>query len=150
MFRVREASIDEVLEVESRIVEFGGVYDPNRYTAELAGTEHLALVAVEDGTGRLIGYKVGYALDEVTFRSWFGGVGPDARGKGVATALRETQERWAAERGYERIRVGSKNQFPNMLRLLIGAGYQIVDVEQAPRGARIIFELELPRRSDTH
>jgi GNAT superfamily N-acetyltransferase len=142
MFSIRAATFDEIRHVESLIDEFAGAYDPARYEHELAGRDVLSLVAVDDH-GDLIGYKVGYGLDRDVFRSWFGGVAPHARRRGVATALREHQEAWAREHGYTRIRVGSKNEFPHMLRLLIGAGYEIVAVEDAPRGRRIIFDKQL-------
>jgi GNAT superfamily N-acetyltransferase len=142
MFEVRVGSFDEARVVEARIAEFGGVYDPARFEVELSGVAHLCLVALDDA-GALVGYKVGYALSPTVFRSWFGGVVPAARRQGVATALRVAQEEWARQNGFERIRVGSKNQFPDMLRLLIGAGYEIVEVEDAPRGRRIIFERDL-------
>lgn len=141
MIDVREATLDEVLEVEAQIDEFDGKYDPRRYAKQLDGREHLCLVATIDG--KLVGYKVGYATSTEEFRSWFGGVIPSARRQGVATALREAQEQWVAAHGYKRIRCGSKNDFPEMLRLLIGAGYEIVAVEDAATGRRIIFEAEL-------
>lgn len=138
---VREATILEALAVEAEIPEFKGVYSEERYEQRLAGRPSLLLVA--DVGGQAVGYKVGYEERPRLFYSWLGGVVPEFRGGGVASALRERQEAWAREHGYERLRVKSKNQFPKMLRLLIGAGYSIVGTEGSGDELKIVFETVL-------
>ena len=78
----------------------------------------------------LLGFKIGYALDQRTFYSWFGGVSPLARNKGVAQAQLEAQEAWVQKQGYEQLKVKSRNQFPAMLRLLLRNGYLIEKLEE--------------------
>ena len=68
---------------------------------------------------------------------------PGFRGLGVASALRQQQERWAPARGYTQLRVKSRNRFPQMLRLLIAAGYAIVGTEGRGDDLKIHFERSL-------
>jgi ribosomal protein S18 acetylase RimI-like enzyme len=127
--------------VERGIPEFTNPYPEATYLSRLQGT-HLILVA-EDSTGRLVGFKVGYALDEHTFYSWVGGVLPDARRGRVARMLMEAQEVWVAEQGFFSIRVKSKNVFPHMLMFLISRGYAIIGTEGVGPGCKIVFSRAL-------
>ncbi len=78
----------------------------------------------------LLGFKIGYELDENTFYSWFGGVLPIARNKGVAQAQLDIQEQWVKQQGYQQLKVKSRNLFPAMLRLLLKNGYLIEKLEE--------------------
>lgn len=138
---VREGSVSEALAVEAAIPEFGAPHSEERYTQRLTDRRSLILVAELDD--RLVGYKVGYQQTPTVFYSWLGGVIPKERGAGIATALRERQEQWARAAGYRHLRVKSKNRFPSMLRLLIGAGYQIIGTEGDGEDLKIVFELTL-------
>jgi len=137
----REGTIAEALRVEALIPEFHGASPHERYEKRLAGRQGLVLVAAVDG--RLVGYKVGYEEEQHVFYSWLGGVVPGFRSTGVASALRERQEHWARAHGYTRLRVKSRNRFPQMLRLLIAAGYSIVGTEGNGEELKIHFELSL-------
>lgn len=138
---VREGTIADALCVEDAIPEFGGAYSRDRYEERLG--ERRSLILVAEVGGQPAGYKVGYEEDPTTFYSWLGGVVPGFRNSGVASILRQRQESWARSHGYERLRVKSKNQFPHMLRLLIGAGYSIVGTEGSGDGLKIVFETDL-------
>ncbi len=65
---VREGSLEEVVSVVEQITEL-----PKKSVASLserlAGKTSLILVAEEAGV--LLGFKIGYELDENTFYSWF-------------------------------------------------------------------------------
>ncbi|TON38836.1 GNAT family N-acetyltransferase, partial [Vibrio parahaemolyticus] len=89
-----------------------------------------SLILVAEKNGAIVGFKIGYELDEDTFYSWFGGVAPQARNEGVAQMLLEAQEEWVAEQGYKTLKVKSRNQFPAMLRLLLRNGYLIEKFEE--------------------
>lgn len=86
-FQLREASLAELLWVHEQIPEFPGKASLDFYTERLKHRLHLALVA--EKSGELLGFKVGYESDTPdTFYSWMGGVRPEFRGKGIATAGR--------------------------------------------------------------
>ena len=125
---VREGSLEEVVSVVEQITEFAKKESVASLSERLAGKTSLLLVAEEAGV--LLGFKIGYELDENTFYSWFGGVSPIARNKGVAQAQLDTQEQWVKQQGYQQLKVKSRNQFPAMLRLLLRNGYLIEKLEE--------------------
>ncbi|MCG9556085.1 MULTISPECIES: GNAT family N-acetyltransferase [Vibrio] len=125
---VREGSLEEVVSVVEQITEFAKKESVASLSERLAGKTSLILVAEEAGV--LLGFKIGYELDRQTFYSWFGGVSPLARNKGVAQAQLDAQEQWVKQQGYQQLKVKSRNQFPAMLRLLLRNGYQIEKLEE--------------------
>lgn len=126
-FQLREASLAELLWVHERIPEFPGKASLDFYTERKKHRLHLALVA-EKG-GELLGFKVGYQSDKPdTFYSWMGGVRPAFRGKGIATALEEGQERWAKAQGFTTVFFKTRNRFPGMIQFGIKRGFKIVDI----------------------
>ena len=125
---VREGSLEEVVSVVEQITEFARKESVASLSERLAGKTSLILVAEEAGV--LLGFKIGYELDENTFYSWFGGVLPIARNKGVAQAQLDTQEQWVKQQGYQQLKVKSRNLFPAMLRLLLKNGYLIEKLEE--------------------
>ncbi len=124
---VRDGTLQEVVTIVERISEFAQKESVDSLQQRLNGKKHQVLLAEQDGS--LLGFKIGYELDNKTFYSWFGGVCPSARRKGVAQALLNHQETWAAKQGYSAIKVKSRNQFPSMLRMLIANHYLIADYE---------------------
>ncbi|MEZ8345026.1 GNAT family N-acetyltransferase [Vibrio sp. 10N.222.47.A9] len=125
---VREGSLEEVVSVVEQITEFAKKESVASLSERLAGKTSLILVAEEAGV--LLGFKIGYELDENTFYSWFGGVLPIARNKGVAQAQLDIQEQWVKQQGYQQLKVKSRNLFPAMLRLLLRNGYLIEKLEE--------------------
>ncbi|WP_299019928.1 GNAT family N-acetyltransferase [uncultured Photobacterium sp.] len=126
--KIRQASVAEAVTVLTRIQEFANPADAVGLELRLKGRQPLILVAEKEGL--LVGVKIGYRLSETCFYSWLGGVAPEGRCNGVAQALLEAQEGWAAELDYEELRVKSRNRFPAMLRLLLRNGYQIEHMEK--------------------
>ncbi|MEZ9297016.1 GNAT family N-acetyltransferase [Vibrio splendidus] len=125
---VREGSLAEVISVVDQITEFAKKESVASLSERLTGKTNLILVAEEAGV--LLGFKIGYELDQQTFYSWFGGVLPLARNKGVAQAQLDAQEQWVKQQGYQQLKVKSRNQFPAMLRLLLRNGYLIEKLEE--------------------
>ena len=140
---VREGSLEEVVSVVEQINEFAQKESVASLSQRLSGKKSLILVAEEAGV--LLGFKIGYELEPNTFYSWFGGVSPLARNKGVAQAQLDVQEQWVKQQGYQQLKVKSRNQFPAMLRLLLRNGYQIEKLEEKEdiREHRIYFVKQL-------
>ena len=129
--QLREASLAELLWMHERIFEFPGKASLSFYQDRLQHRLSLALVAVWEG--ELAGFKVGYQSElPETFYSWMGGVRPDFRGKGIATALAEEQERWAKAQGFTAVFFKTRNRFPAMIQFGIKRGFKIVDLH--PKG----------------
>lgn len=120
----RVGSLEECVQVVQQIKEFAHKETVESLSARLDGKVR-SLVQVAQQGDNLLGFKIGYQLDDNTFYSWFGGVSSLARNKGVAQQLLEIQEQWVREQGYRQLKVKSRNQFPSMLRLLLRNGYMI-------------------------
>lgn len=135
---IQRGCVDDVIEVHQQLPEFNEDIK-NKLLERLENKQSLILIAVIGE--RKVGYKLGYQVSEDTFYSWLGGVLPQCRRTGVATKLREYQESWAKEAGFNKVTVKSMNQFPAMLQMLISSGYQIYGYEQAEQVAegKILF-----------
>jgi GNAT superfamily N-acetyltransferase len=143
-FQLREASLAELLWVHQRILEFPGKASLSFYQERLQHRLSFALVAIWEG--ELAGFKVGYQSElPETFYSWMGGVRAEFRGKGIATALAEEQERWAKAQGFTSVFFKTRNRFPGMIQFGIKRGFKVVDL--LPKGGvedyRIVMRKEL-------
>ena len=89
-----------------------------------------------------VGFFVGFELKPTVFFSWFYGVVPEYRRKGVASQLMDAVHSWARQNDYESIRFECHNQHRPMLHLAIARGYDIVGIRWDPdRGDNlVIFE----------
>ena len=136
---IREGTLEEAIQVVARVTEFARGETVESMAGRLGDKKSLILVA--EKAGAILGFKIGYELDDHSFYSWFGGVAPEARNEGVAQMLLEAQEDWVAEQGYKTLKVKSRNQFPAMLRLLLRNDYIIEKFEEKSnlRESRVHF-----------
>jgi GNAT superfamily N-acetyltransferase len=113
---------------------------PGRSDSRIAGWPEWGLhahrpdgyfIALEDG--RLLGY--GYLqLEEETWSNGFMAVERDARGRGVAGALKRAQVRWAKEQGIAKLRTATEVRLDSMLALNRRFGYVPLYEEIVLRG----------------
>lgn len=130
-FKIRSASLDELLWMHQQIPEFPGKASLDFYEDRLKHRLYLALVAEKEG--ELIGFKVGFQSDTPDrFYSWMGGVRPEFRKLGIADALADFQENWAVEHGFTSIFFKTRNRFPAMIYLGLKRGFKILEV--IPKG----------------
>jgi len=93
---------------------------------------------------KVIGYKIGYALNREQFYSWLGGVDAEYRNLGIASELMEQQHRFAKESGYKAIQTKTKNKWRSMLILNIKCGFDIIGTYTDSEGEpKIILEKSL-------
>ena len=59
----------------------------------MASKPQLLVITAMDGK-KVIGYKIGYAIDNNKFYSWLGGVDPNYRKHGIASMLMEKQHQY--------------------------------------------------------
>ena len=59
---------------------------------------------------KVIGYKIGYAIDHDKYYSWLGGVDANYRNYGVATSLMEQQQHFLRDNGYRSVQTKTKNK----------------------------------------
>jgi len=129
VLKIREGTIDEVVELTGKIPEFLDPYDKEEYTQRLNDDPHLILVAEKQG--KIIGCKVGYQREQNgSFYSWMGAVSKPFRGLGVATKLADKQEDWAKEKGYSSLQMKTRFKLKAMQTFNINRGYQIEKIEE--------------------
>ncbi|MGM5487790.1 MAG: N-acetyltransferase family protein [Nanobdellota archaeon] len=136
-----EASIEEVVQANARIPEFGP-YDAAYFEDRCA--DALALVAYVDG--QPAGYIVSYdRFQDGSLYCWMAGVDPDFRRQGVLSGLMDYQYAWAREQGYTKIRIKTRNTRRKMLSFLVSSGYLFTAVEGYDRVEenRILLEKDL-------
>jgi ribosomal protein S18 acetylase RimI-like enzyme len=93
---------------------------------------------------KVIGYKIGYELDNDTFYSWLGGVDPDYRKHGIASKLMEQQHQYLKENGYKIVQTKTMNRWRNMLILNIKNGFDVMETYTDNKGLhKIILEKKL-------
>ena len=103
----------------------------------------LQLVARIDD--RPVGFFLGFELKPDTYFAWFYGVLPEIRRGGIGSQLMEAAQSWAAQNGYESIRLECHNQHRPMMHLAIVLGYDVVGIRwDADRGSNLVlFEKNL-------
>ena len=126
-FTVREGNIAEVVALSIQIPEFIAPHLAEEYQKRLKGVPSLILVA--ENAEKIIGFKVGYAVDEQLFYSWMGAVLPEFRQFGIAKALAIQQEEWARAKGFTCIQFKTRNRLKAMLQFALGNGFDIIGVE---------------------
>lgn len=77
--------------------------------------------------GQVVGFKLGYQLNDQTFYSWMGGVLATYRGLGIATDLMKAQHDWCRDQGYQFVQTKTQNRFREMLLTNIKNGFVIID-----------------------
>src|SRR5690606_33178693 len=75
---------------------------------------------------RIVGYKIGYALNPEQFYSWLGGVDKVYRNYGIASCLMKRQHQYAENSGYQVIQTKTKNNWRSMLLLNIKNGFDVI------------------------
>lgn len=119
---------------------FGG---PGHWLEQL-NRQETAWTYVASVDNRVVGYKIGYALDSQIFYSWLGGVHPDHRKLGIASELMRRQHEELKEIGYEIVRTKTMNKWRGMLLLNIQTGFDVLKTEIDPRGQlKIVLEKKL-------
>lgn len=89
----------------------------------------------------IIGFKIGYELNEATFYSWLGGVKEDFRGYKIAFEMMIRQHHWCQMKGYKKVQTKTLNRWRNMLILNIKSGFDIVQTFTDEKGQiKIVLE----------
>ncbi|WP_240660811.1 GNAT family N-acetyltransferase [Peribacillus frigoritolerans] len=110
---------------------------------KITSKPQLLVITAMDGK-KVIGYKIGYAIDSNKFYSWLGGVETNFRKFGVASRLMEMQHQYLKENGYNVVQTKTMNKWRNMLVLNIKNGFDVIDTYTDEKGLhKIILEKKL-------
>lgn len=111
--------------------------------SKMANKPSLLVITATSGA-KVIGYKIGYALDNDKFYSWLGGVDTNFRKFGVGSTLMERQHQYLKEKGYSIVRTKTMNKWRNMLVLNIKNGFDVIETYTDEKGLhKIILEKNL-------
>lgn len=111
--------------------------------SKMKSKPHL-LVQTAMAEERVIGYKMGYRLDDDTFYSWLGGVDPEYRENGIGSMLMEKQHEYLTEMGFKMVRTKTMNKWRGMLILNIKHGFDVIETYTDEKGLhKIVLEKRL-------
>lgn len=105
--------------------------EPDFDTRVMEKRRPLLIMASRDGVA--IGFKLGYEFSRGVFSSWLGGILPEMRRQGIATALLRAQHQWVANHGYHTLLTESANRFKGMIILNLLEGFEIVGTRWSHR-----------------
>ncbi|MBC7981881.1 GNAT family N-acetyltransferase [Candidatus Parcubacteria bacterium] len=124
---------------------FDGMYDRSPYNLEdyqkkLKNVDPIIYIA-EQG-GQIIGDSIAFARDN-NWYLWIFGVSKNHRRQGIASNLFKLQEKYAKEKGYQKVTMKVYNVSKDMLLVAIKRGYEIADIEKkdGPEHNAIYLEL---------
>lgn len=127
---VKEVSIEEAVKVNRNVIEFDGKDTTKEdFEKRYVGKDNLIIVAYYKNIP--IGYIIGYDRDnDGSFYCWMAGVDNNYRRLGALTALMNYQMNWAKNKGYNKLKIRTRNNRREMLSFLIKNDFNFVSVEQ--------------------
>jgi len=141
---IKEVPIEEAVKVNATIVEFDAPYQKDYFEDRYKNKDKLIIVAyVNDQPS---GYIVGYdKFEDGSFYCWMAGVNPKFRKLGLLKTLMDYEDKWAKEKGYNKIKIKTRNNRREMLAYLVKYGFFFTEVVQNPNidDNRILLEKEL-------
>ncbi|MEK4084851.1 hypothetical protein SAMN04487786_2141 [Paenisporosarcina quisquiliarum] len=130
--------LDRIVELHTDI--FGTSDD---LTNKMANKPGLLVIAAMSGA-KVIGYKIGYAIDDAKFYSWLGGVATNFREFGIGSTIMEKQHNYLREKGYSLVQTKTMNRWRSMLVLNIKNGFDVIETYTDEKGLhKIILEKSL-------
>ena len=127
---VREVPIDEAVKVNRNVIEFDGK-DTKAEDFERRYQDKDKLIIVAYYKNIPIGYIIGYDRDnDGSFYCWMAGVDNNYRRLGVLTTLMNYQMNWAKNKGYNKLKIRTRNNRREMLSFLVKNDFNFVSVEQ--------------------
>ena len=126
---VKEVSIEEAVKVNRNVIEFDGKDTTKEdFEKRYVGKDNLIIVAYYKNIP--IGYIIGYDRDnDGSFYCWMAGVDNNYRRLGALTALMNYQMDWAKKKGYNKLKIRTRNNRREMLSFLVKNGFNFVSVE---------------------
>lgn len=126
---VKEVQIDEAVKVNRNVIEFDGKDTTKEdFEKRYVGKDNLIIVAYYKNIP--IGYIIGYDRDnDGSFYCWMAGVDNNYRRLGALTSLMNYQMNWAKKKGYNKLKIRTRNNRREMLSFLVKNGFNFVSVE---------------------
>ncbi len=126
---VKEASIEEVVKITPLIIEFGASSPKEYFEERYNAKDPLIIVGYIDGLA--VGYLVGYdKFNDGSFYCRMAAVAPEARNRGVLKMLMAYEDQWAKTKGYNKIKIKTRNSRRAMLTYLVKYWFSLTEVVQ--------------------
>lgn len=127
---VKEVPIEEAVKVNRNVIEFDGKDTTKEdFEKRYVGKDNLIIVAYYKNIP--IGYIIGYDRDnDGSFYCWMAGVDNNYRRLGALTTLMNYQMNWAKNKGYNKLKIRTRNNRREMLSFLVKNDFNFVSVEQ--------------------
>lgn len=103
-------------------------FDQSQFEMNLNDKKNILILAAFDDE-KLIGFKMGFELNNTTFYSWLGGIDEKYRGFGIGKELIKEQHLWCETMGYKFIETKTMNSWKTMLILNLNHGFKITGTE---------------------
>ena len=128
---IKKATIEDAVLVNSTVIEFGRPYKKEYFEERIKGKDKLISVAYIDD--KPTGYVIWYNRDnDNSFYCWMAGVNPEYRCIGVLKKLIDFGFDWAKNKGYEKIKIKTRNNRRKMLAYLVKYGFWFTKVVEYP------------------
>lgn len=141
---IKEVPIEEAVKVNATIVEFDAPYQKDYFEDRYKDKDKLIIVAYVDD--QPAGYIVGYdKFGDGSFYCWMAGVNPKFRKLGLLKVMMDYEDKWAKEKGYNKIKIKTRNNRREMLAYLVKYGFFFTEVVQQSNidDNRILLEKEI-------
>jgi GNAT superfamily N-acetyltransferase len=125
--KIKEGTIEEVLALIDNIPEITPV--TYKQIAERIYDMDFHIL-ISNLNGRPSGFMIGYNIGDDGFYLWLGGIVPDARNKTLGKMLIRRQANRARDKGYNVVKMKTRNKFKPMLALALSEGFNITGVEE--------------------
>lgn len=128
---IKEVPIEDAVKANLTIPEFEERYNKDYFEDRYKNKETLIIAAYfgKKPAGYLIGYD---RFSDRSFYCWMTGVVPKFRKKGILKAMMDYEETWAKNRGYNKIKIKTRNKRREMLIYLAKYGFYFTGVEAYP------------------
>ncbi|MBC8494839.1 GNAT family N-acetyltransferase [archaeon] len=123
---IREVSLDEIMNINGKIPEFEE--EPRlKFETKLANKNHLLIAAYieQQPAGYLIAYD---KFGDGSIYCWMAGVIPSFRKQGILSQLMDYQDQWAQSKGYNKIKIKTRNNRRSMLSFLVKNDFYFTEV----------------------
>ena len=126
-FKIENNYSEDILENISAVYKkcFEQGINLDKIKSKLSCYNSIHIVAAYD-ENQMIGFKIGYKLDQSTFYSWLGAVLPDYQELGIGTELMRLQHKWCSDNKITKIETRTQNQYKKMIKLNLKFGFDIV------------------------
>ena len=142
--------LEEIVNLNYSIFENMYVDEPyslGKYKAKLSEVSPVIFLAINEKNGKIMGDSIAFERDKSHY-IWILAVLNEHQKQGIGTDLLKTNEDYARRCLLDSVTVKTYNVSPEIQRLLIKRGYNIVAVEPAeldPKYNAVHFELKLEK-----